>query len=71
MCPSPSNQKAGRDGCRPTRGADLIAAFGIDKGLVAGTATQRPGLTFLLAHETAFQSGEILPLTWPNVHLSE
>ncbi|WP_336339775.1 MULTISPECIES: tyrosine-type recombinase/integrase [Stenotrophomonas maltophilia group] len=55
----------------PTEEADLIAAFGLDKGLSAETATQRTGLAFLLALETAMRSGEILSLTWPNVHLSE
>ncbi|MGY0529659.1 tyrosine-type recombinase/integrase [Stenotrophomonas sp. C-A] len=55
----------------PTEEADLIAAFGLDKGLSAETATQRTGLAFLLALETAMRSGELLSLTWPNVHLSE
>lgn len=55
----------------PTEEADLIAAFGLETGLSAETATQRTGLAFLLALETAMRSGEILSLTWPNVHLSE
>lgn len=55
----------------PTEEADLIAAFELDKGLLAETATQRTGLAFLLALETAMRSGEILSRTWPNVHLSE
>ena len=39
--------------------------------LEADTATQRVGLAFLLALETAMRSGEILALTWPNVHLAD
>lgn len=49
----------------------LEKAMGVHGKLVADTATQRVGLAFLLALETAMRSGEILALTWPNVHLSE
>ncbi|MGH8032939.1 MAG: site-specific integrase [Luteimonas sp.] len=49
----------------------LASAFGIWEKLLADTATQRTGLAFLFALETAMRSGEILALTWPNVHLVE
>ncbi len=48
---------------------DITEAFGLDKGLSADTATKRVGLAFLFAMETAMRSGEILALTWPNIHL--
>ena len=54
----------------PEEEADLTAALGVAT-LRADTATQRVGLAFLLALETAMRSGEILALTWPNVHLAE
>ncbi|CAE6838027.1 tyrosine-type recombinase/integrase [Xanthomonas arboricola] len=47
----------------------LARAFGVWDKLQAETATQRIGLAFLLALETAMRSGEILDLTWPNIHL--
>lgn len=49
----------------------LAKAFGVWDKLQAETATQRVGLSFLLALETAMRSGEILSLTWPNIHLGE
>jgi integrase len=49
---------------------DITVAFGIADALRADTATQRVGLAFLLAIETAMRSGEIIGLTWPNIHLS-
>lgn len=49
----------------------LAKAFGVWDTLAAETATQRVGLAFLFALETAMRSGEILALTWPNIHLSE
>ena len=54
----------------PEEEADLTAALGVAT-LRADTATQRVGLAFLLALETAMRSGEILALTWPNIHLAE
>ena len=54
----------------PEEEADLTAALGVAT-LRADTATQRVGLAFLLALETAMRSGEILALTWPNVHLAD
>lgn len=44
----------------------LSAAFGLSEGLVAETATNRTGLAFLFAIETAMRAGEILGLTWSN-----
>lgn len=50
---------------------DAIAkAFGVGKKLVSETATQRVGLAFLFAIETAMRSGEICGLAWKDVHLS-
>lgn len=54
----------------PEEEADLTAALGVAT-LRADTATQRVGLAFLLALETAMRSGEILALTWPNIHLAD
>jgi integrase len=48
----------------------IAAAFGVGDVLRAGTATQRVGLAFLFAIETAMRSGEICALTWSNVYLS-
>lgn len=49
----------------------LVAGFGLAAGLKAETATQRVGLAFLFALETAMRSGEILALTWDHVHLTK
>ena len=49
----------------------LARAFGVWDKLLADTATQRVGLAFLLGLETAMRSGEMLALTWPNIHLDE
>lgn len=43
-------------------------AFGIGETLAGNTITQRVGLAFLFAIETAMRSGEIVNLTWPHVH---
>ena len=45
----------------------LTLAFGLGEGLQADTATQRTGLSFLFAMETAMRAGEILGLTWADV----
>lgn len=45
----------------------LTLAFGLGDGLHADTATQRVGLAFLFALETAMRSGEILGLRWEDV----
>lgn len=47
----------------------LRIAFDLDGKLEAKTKTQRTGLAFLLALETAMRSGEMIKLTWPHVDL--
>lgn len=49
----------------------LAKAFGVWSKLQSKTATQRTGLAFLFALETAMRSGEILALTWFNIHLDQ
>lgn len=53
----------------PEEEAALTDAFGLANGLKAETATQRVGLTFLFALETAMRSGEILGLTRQHIYL--
>ena len=48
----------------------ITRAFGVAGVLRSTTSTQRVGLSFLFALETAMRSGEICALTWGNVHLS-
>ena len=55
----------------PTEVQELAEAFGVWDTLQAETATQRVGLAFLFALETAMRSGEILALTWPHIHLAD
>ena len=55
----------------PEETETLATAFGVWDKLQAETSTQRTGLAFLFALETAMRSGEILDLTWPNIHLAE
>lgn len=45
----------------------LQFALGLDAGLCAETATQRTGLAFLFALETAMRSGEIVGMRWADV----
>lgn len=45
----------------------LTAGFGLSEGDAAETATQRTGLAFLFALETAMRAGEILGLQWRDV----
>lgn len=56
---------------RVTQGEiDLVRhGFGIGTRLHAETETQRVGLTFLLACESAMRSGEMVGLHWPDVYL--
>jgi len=49
----------------------LRLAFGLETHLVADTDTQRVGLAFLLALETAMRAGEILGLRWQDVNLDD
>lgn len=51
--------------------AALATAFGVWDKLRADTQTQRVGLAFLFAMETAMRSGEICALTWPNINLKD
>lgn len=53
----------------PEEERDITKAFGVDKRLVADTQTQRVGLMFLLALETAMRSGEMVAMDLPNIHL--
>jgi integrase len=55
----------------PVEEEALRRAFGVWDALPTETVTNRVGLAFLLALETAMRSGEILSLTWPNIHLAE
>lgn len=50
---------------------DIVAALGVHDGLHADAATQRVGLMFLFALETAMRSGEIVEMTWGHVHLEK
>lgn len=45
----------------------LSLGFGLGEGLAADTATQRVGLAFLFALETAMRAGEITGLYWQDV----
>jgi integrase len=49
----------------------ITAAFGQAEGLKADSQTQRVGLAFLFAIETAMRSGEILGLTWADIKLDK
>jgi integrase len=53
----------------PDEVAAVARAFGVDGELVAETATQRVGLAFLFALETAMRSSEILGLTKHDIDL--
>lgn len=53
----------------PEEVAQVRLAFGLGKSYQAGTATQRVGLAFLFALETAMRSGEIIRLQWQDVKL--
>lgn len=48
----------------------IAKAFSVVPALQAATATQRTGLAFLFALETAMRSGEVVGLQWPRVHLA-
>jgi len=55
----------------PEEEAAIVAACGLADGLKADTLTQRVGLAFLLALETGMRAGEMMRLTWANIHLNE
>ncbi len=48
----------------------VTAALGVDQ-LKADTASQRVGLAFLFALETAMRSGEIIGLQWADIHIDD
>lgn len=48
----------------------LCLGFGLGEQLAAETATQRVGLAFLFALETAMRAGEVLGLHWPDIELT-
>ncbi len=49
----------------------VARAFGVWDALPSETATQRVGLAFLFALESALRSGEIVGLHWRDVHLAD
>lgn len=53
----------------PDEEATLIEAFGLTNSLKSETATQRVGLAFLFALETAMRSGEIVSMTRQHIFL--
>lgn len=67
----PQQPRGRRRRLTPVEVDDLAKAFGVHEKLLAETATQRVGLAFLFALETAMRSSEILGLTWQNVYLQE
>jgi integrase len=46
-------------------------ALGVDGGLPSATLTQRVGLAFLFALETAMRASEILGMRWPDVRMDQ
>jgi integrase len=66
----PQTPKGRKRRISPDEVKAISAAFGQSGDLVSVTATQRVGLAFLFALETAMRSGEICALTWDNVYLS-
>lgn len=67
----PKAPKGRRRRITPDEITRVRLSFGLDGGLHAKTATHRVGLAFLFAIETAMRAGEILGLTWGNVHLDK
>lgn len=67
----PQTPKGRKRRISPEEVAAVEAAFGVGKRLPSETATQRVGLAFLFALETAMRSGEIVSLAWPNVYLEQ
>lgn len=66
----PSTPKGRARRITPDEVTALATALGVNGKLRADTATQRTGLAFLFALETAMRSSEILRLHWQDVHLS-
>lgn len=67
----PTVPKGRRRRVSPEEVAQVRLAFGVGAGYQAGTQTQRVGLAFLFALETAMRSGEIIRLQWQDVHLRD
>lgn len=65
----PTVPKGRRRRVTPEEVLQIRMAFGVGSGYQASTATQRVGLAFLFALETAMRSGEIVGLDWRDVHL--
>ena len=67
----PKAPKGRRRRIQPEEIERVRRSFGLDGTLSAKTATNRTGLAFLFAIETAMRAGEILGLTWKDVHLAK
>lgn len=67
----PAVPKGRRRRVTPDEVLQVRMAFGVGSGYQAATATQRVGLAFLFALETAMRSGEIVGLDWRDVHLRD
>lgn len=67
----PAVPKGRRRRVMPEEVTLIRMAFGVGSGYQAGTQTQRVGLAFLMALETAMRSGEMMALDWRDVHLRE
>lgn len=67
----PTAPKGRRRRVHPEEVAQVRLAFGLGTGYPSGTMTQRVGLMFLLALETAMRSGEMVGLQWRDVHLRD
>ena len=66
----PASPPARRRRVMPDEVAEIRLAFGVGSGYQSATITQRVGLAFLFALETAMRSSEIVKLQWSDVHLS-
>lgn len=68
---SPKSPPSRKRRITPAEVEQVRVALGVDGGLPAGTMTQRVGLAFLFALETAMRASEILGMRWPDVHLEQ
>lgn len=66
----PAKPKGRARRIQPNEVQAVARAFGVNEELRAETQTQRVGLAFLLALETAMRSGEMLRLHWRDVKLA-
>jgi integrase len=67
----PTVPKGRRRRVQPEEVTAVRLAFGVGKKYQAKTQTNRVGLAFLFALETAMRSGEICALDWKDVHLAQ